>query len=389
MQDLDPYGKPIQDFTAGLYELYGNLRAVAPVWRSPRTGYWLVSGYEAVTALLKEPGLSSDLYKFFPAEKTVASTALRTSQENWMSMQDEPRHSHLRRDFLELCSPARVNLLESYILERAEILSAPLRVKGEMEFVGDLVVPLVISLLAHWLGVDQERMQDFNYAAQRTAGHLPPDADGNSPGFKAAAILLDVFASKLSSDHKITQEGAVQLSTREQVDNLCLLVFAAFETLVNFLPNALLEILKHPEQREYFCAASPGGREAAIDELLRYCGSVLDIPRVVQQDFELEALPGFVFKRGDYMLLMLAAANRDPLQFSEPDKLDLTRANARHLALGSGAHYCIGSHLSKLLSRLLLGYMLESFPNLSFDSERVKYIPSYGLRGLFYLYLRA
>lgn len=89
------------------------------------------------------------------------------------------------------------------------------------------------------------------------------------------------------------------------------------------------------------------------------------------------------------MLLMLAAANRDPLQFSEPDKLDLSRENARHLALGSGAHYCIGSHLSKLLARLLLGYMLESFPSLSFDSGRVKYIPSYGLRGLFYLYLRA
>lgn len=389
MQDLDPYAKPISEFTANPYELYANLRKVAPVWRSPRTGYWLLSGYEAVSGLLKAPELSSDLYRFFPAEKTAASMALRTSQENWMSMQDEPRHSQLRRGFLDLCSPARVAGLESYILERAEILSAPLRAERELEFVGDLVVPLVISLLAHWLGIDQERLQDFNYAAQRTAGHLPPDADGNSPGFKAAAILLDVFASEPLSGRRIAQEGSAHLSDKEQIDNLCLLVFAAFETLVNFLPNALLEILKHPEQREYFRAASSSQKESAIDELLRYCGSVLDIPRVVQEDLELSYAPGSFLKRGDYLLLMLAAANRDPLQFSEPDKLDLMRENARHLALGSGAHYCIGSHLSKLVARLLLGYMLESFPNLSFDSGRVKYIPSYGLRGLFYLYLRA
>ncbi len=389
MQDLDPYSKPISEFTANLYELYANLRTVAPVWRSPRTGYWLVSGYEAVSGLLKAPELSSDLYRFFPAEKTAASTALRTSQENWMSMQDEPRHSHLRRGFLELCSPARVSRLQSFILERAETLSEPLASKGELEFVGELAVPLVISLLAHWLGVDPERFQDFDYAAQRTAGHLPPDADGNSPGFKAASVLLDVFASDLQSGRRVNQEGGAHLSDEEQIDNLCLLVFAAFETLVNFLPNALLELLKHPQQRDKFRAASAVEREAAIDELLRFCGSVLDIPRVVQEDFEPECAPGSFLKRGDYLLLMLAAANRDPLQFTEPDRLDLGRQNSRHLALGSGAHYCIGSHLSKLVGRLLLGYMLERFPDLSFDRDRVKYIPSYGLRGLFYLHLRA
>ncbi len=381
--DLNPHMKHIDDFAVNLHEYYAKLRSEAPIWKDPKTDEWLISGFDEVSALLKDSRLSPNQTLFYPTVRTEKSACLRDSQENWLNRQPEPKHTELRKEFLEVCSPQSVARLESFIYSELERLTAPLKTTGKLEFVSGLTIPLVILVFAKWLGVQDDQLREFAYAVQRTPSHLAPDEDGNAKDFAAAEILTDIFSKQTIPNSK-GPNGESLAIRKERVDNLTLLVFGGYETLVNFVPNALLELLKHPAEADYF-RSNPDCRESAVDELLRYAGSVLGVPRVVLADFEFD---GYKFCTGDRMFLILAAANRDPKQFLEPNKLDFYRDNSKSRALGGGSRYCLGSYMIKKLTRITLAYMFDEFPNLSIDSDGFEYVSTYGMRGLLHLHLK-
>ena len=163
------------------------------------------------------------------------------------------------------------------------------------------------------------------------------------------------------------EESGDRLSRTELFTTCVLLLVAGNETTTKLIGNAVLALLAHPDQLELL-RSEPERIPAAVEELLRYDGPVQLTSRMVTEDRE---LCGHRLRRGQQLVLMLAAANRDPEQFEEPERLDVTRADVRHLALGHGLHFCLGAQLARLEGALALEALVTRFPRLRRDGPVV------------------
>ena len=170
------------------------------------------------------------------------------------------------------------------------------------------------------------------------------------------------------------------LSEDELLATYVILLVAGHETTVNLIGNGLLALFRNPDQLERLRVESTLA-SSAVEELLRFDSPVQRTGRVALVDVELS--DGQLIRAGDRITLLLGAANRDPVQFAQPDQLDLGRANAgRHVSFGSGIHYCVGAPLARLEAQLALPRLLHRFPSLHPLSEAVAWQPTFGLRGL-------
>jgi cytochrome P450 len=159
----------------------------------------------------------------------------------------------------------------------------------------------------------------------------------------------------------------------------CILLYVAgHETTVNLIGNGLLALLRHPAEWRRL-REDPALLPGAIEELLRYDGPVQRVGRIAASDAE---VGGVGIPAGSLVVGLLGAANRDPAQFAEPDRLDVTRGEPRHLAFGTGIHYCLGAPLARLEAQVAIGTLLRRFPAPALDVERPVWRPSSTLRGL-------
>jgi pimeloyl-[acyl-carrier protein] synthase len=174
------------------------------------------------------------------------------------------------------------------------------------------------------------------------------------------------------------EEAGDRLSQRELLGTCLLLYVAGHDTTVNLIGNGLLALLRHPTEWRRL-REEPGLLPGAIEELLRYDGPVQRTGRMAARDTEIGGVP---IPEGSLVLGLLGAANRDPAQFKEPNRLDLTRGELRHLAFGSGIHYCLGAPLARLEAQVAIGTVLRRFPGLALAVERPIWRPSSALRGV-------
>ena len=168
------------------------------------------------------------------------------------------------------------------------------------------------------------------------------------------------------------------LSEEELLATCVLLLFAGHETTTNLIANGVLALLEHPDQLErlqHDAALLP----SAIEELIRYDGPVQATARCATVNLELH---GSSIQPGEFLLLVLGAANRDPDQFPNPDRLDVGRRDNRHLGFGHGIHFCLGAPLARLEGQLALGALLQRFPRLRLGDEPPVRKPDFFLRGL-------
>ncbi len=175
------------------------------------------------------------------------------------------------------------------------------------------------------------------------------------------------------------RDGQDSLDDDELFALVVLLVAAGHETTTNLIGNSVIALTRHPDQRGRL-AADPGMAPQAVEELLRYDSPVQRTSRVATQSAE---IGGVTMMPGDLAVLLLGAANHDPAAFEEPDRLDLTRANASsHVSFGHGIHFCLGAPLARLEGRIALNALLESFPDLEADLSHLEWKPSLVLRGV-------
>jgi cytochrome P450 len=157
-----------------------------------------------------------------------------------------------------------------------------------------------------------------------------------------------------------------------------LILVAGHETTTNLIGNAVLALLRHPDQRRRL-AADPGLMRSAVEEFLRFDSVVQATARIALEDV---SIAGVAIPKGEGALLVIGAANRDPAQFAEPDRLDVARAENRHLAFGQGAHFCLGAGLARAEAQLALASLLARFPKLDGDVSQPDWKPTTVLRGL-------
>ena len=248
---------------------------------------------------------------------------------------------------------------------------------GRFELIGDFAAPLPITVIAEMLGVpakDQDRFRHWSDEAVKTLGENTWEEARQARrameelGEYVAAVADERRASPrddLISGLVAAEEAGDRLSRDELFTTCVLLLVAGNETTTKLIANSVVALLRNPQQLERL-RQEPKRIPGAIDELLRYDSPVQLTSRFVTRESTMHANR---LQVGQQLVLLLGAGNRDPEQFRDPDELDVTRENVKHLSFGHGLHHCLGSKLARLEGALALEALVTRFPDLRFDGD--------------------
>jgi cytochrome P450 len=378
-------------FKANPYPFYKQLRENAPVFWFPFAdtgrGMWLVTRYDDVARLLKDDQhITKNPARFLPPQPNAPF-----SQDLLSS--DPPDHTRLRSLVNQVFTPRRIKDLEPRIHQIAAGLLDQACQRGEMDFMADFAIPLPIIVIAELLGVPSEDRTTFRAWTNdlmRSTDAVNQNEESRQKGEQAGLSLIQYFSQivqqrreqpreDLISGLVLARDGSDRLSEREMLEMCQLLLIAGHETTVNLLGNGLLALLQHPDQYDRL-RAQPELLESAIEEMLRYDSPVQrSTGRFTTDPVE---ICGQVIEPGQQLSGVIGAANRDPDQFPDPDRFDITRSPNRHLAFGRGIHFCLGAPLARIEARLAFGLILSTFPRLELAVDEPEWSGNTFLRGL-------
>jgi cytochrome P450 len=292
---------------------------------------------------------------------------------------DPPDHTRLRRLVSKAFTPRRVAEFAPRVQELTDRLIDGFAKTGEADLIHEFAFPLPIYAICDLLGVPAEDQDDFRDWAGMMIRHGGGPRGGVARAVKKMrAYLLELIHRKRADPGDDLISGLIKagdhgehLTENEAAAMAFILLFAGFETTVNLIGNGMYTLLRHPEQRAALQLALAEGDTAllatAVEELLRYDGPV----ELATWRFATEPLTigGRAIATGDPVLVVLAAADRDPARFESPDALDLTRRDNQHLGYGHGIHYCLGAPLARLEAQAALATLLTRLPDLALAVE--------------------
>lgn len=377
------------------YPLYRRLRTDDPVHWEADDDRWMLTRYADVVALLRSPAASSDrvqaLRGFVPGDLRP----LLELRSNSMLNCDAPRHSRLRLLVNKAFTARAVEALTDKVGRLVDGLLDAVQARGRMEVIADLAGPLPVTVIAEMLGVPPEDRPLFKRwsddLAQIAGGAGSPRGLGRADYRRCAASFseLSTYLGRVVAQRRAeprndlltalarAEEAGDRLSEPELYANAALILVAGHETTTNLIGNGTLALLRHPDQLDRLRRDS-SLVPSAVEEFLRYESPVQFVTRLMKEDL---AVGGKTLRAGQMVLAMLGAVNRDPEQFPDPDRLDVGRADNKHMAFGLGSHFCLGAQLARLEGRIVFETLLRRLPNLRLDGE-VKYRKHFNLRGL-------
>jgi P450-derived glycosyltransferase activator len=348
------------------YAIYDALRARGTMVPT-RLGAWVTTSHRLCSTVLRD--------RRFGVRNTELTVGENAPDEFDMSFldRDPPDHTRLRRLAQPAFSPKQTAGYRPRIEATVDGLLHRAAVAGEFDLVPAYAAPLPIAVITDLLGVPDADADRFARYGAVIGGAL----DGvrslaHAARLKAAntelrALFEELFALRRESpaddivSRLVAAEGE-QIRPREMLPMCSLLLVAGFETTVNLVGNAVNALLDHPDQWAALCADPAGLAAAAVEETLRWDPPVQRTARCALEDLELD---GRAVRRGQYVVTLLAAANRDPEVYSEPDKFDIHRTpGVDHLAFSSGIHYCVGQSLARLEAIIALQKLAERMPDL-------------------------
>ena len=378
------------------YPVYRQLREGGPVLL-PESNLSVFAGFADCDEVLRHPASCSDRLKSTAAQQAIAEGAEpRPFGTPGFLFLDPPDHTRLRKLVSKAFSPKVVRGLEPDIAALVDGLLDRVAAEGRLEVIGDLAYPLPVAVICRLLGVPIEDEPQFSWASALLAQGLDPFIafTGQPQGFEERmkaglwlrGYLRDLLGQRrahpgddLMSGLIAVEEAGDQLTEDEIVATCNLLLIAGHETTVNLIANGALALLRNPEH--WAALGQDSSRASAIiEETLRYDPPVQLVARVAGEDMSIGE-QGVRVPKGDNMLLLLAAAHRDPAVIERPDEFNPTRASVRHLAFGLGPHFCLGAPLARLEATVALSALTKRFPNARLAKEPA-YKPNVTLRGV-------
>ncbi|MFK0169363.1 cytochrome P450 [Streptomyces sp. NPDC090306] len=380
-------------FATDPYPAYAWLREHAPVHRTRLPSgveAWLVTRYADAKAVLADQRLSKNpAHHDEPANargKTGIPGERKADLMTHLLNIDPPDHTRLRRLVSKAFTPRRVAEFAPRVQELTDRLIDAFAERGSADLIHDFAFPLPIYAICDLLGVPREDQDDFRDWAGMMIRHGGGPRGGVARSVKKMrGYLAELIHRKrealpaepapgedlISALIRASDEGE-HLTENEAAAMAFILLFAGFETTVNLIGNGTLALLDHPEQRERLQASLARGERdllaTGVEELLRFDGPV----ELATWRFATEELTvgGQRIGAGDPVLVVLAAADRDPERFRDPDVLDLSRRDNQHLGYGHGIHYCVGAPLARLEGQFALATLLTRLPDLRLGVER-------------------
>jgi len=379
------------EFVADPYPMYHRLRAEDPVHQSP-LGFWVLTRHADVIAMLRDPRLIKEPIAAFVAARF--GMAVPPGLGLSMLDRDPPDHTRLRGLVSKAFTPKALESLRPHIQQIVDGLLAQVERKREMDLIEEFAYPLPVRVICEMLGVpvhDHERFKQWGLDIARglDAIMLPPDSEVGKRSIAGRRALADYFRALITERRAApredmlsaliaTEEAGDKLNEDELLATCILLLVAGHETTVNLIGNGTLALLRHPGELRRL-REDPGLIGTAVEELLRYDGPVQRTARIPSEDI---TIGGRTIPKGEMVMPFLGAANRDPAQFPDPDRLDLTRADNRHIAFGMGIHFCLGAPLARMEGQIAINTLLRRLPKLALATDTPEYRQSLTLRGL-------
>lgn len=383
---LDP------EVLADPYPLYHRLRREDPVHWDPFLHAWVVTRYPDVIKVLREftaartPTPEKLTEMGLEALNPIAKVMVKQ-----MLFLDAPAHTRIRNLAGVAFTPQKVNALRSHVRDIVRSLLQPISAKGSMDVIADLAEPLPCIVTAEMLGLPVEDHRQLKVWSQDFAemlGNFQHNPDHVPRILKSTEEMTSYFRNKIRRN-AIRPDGLVasltnaefdgdRLTEEEVIANCIVTMVGGQETTTNLIGNGVLALLRHPDQLEKL-RANQSLIPSAVEELLRFESPSQHTGRLAPDEIQ---LGGKQIRKRQAVMAVMAAANRDPEYFPDPDRLDITRRDNKHVAFGWGAHFCFGASLARIEGQVAFEEMLRMFPKWSLKPGPLVWRVNLGLRGL-------
>lgn len=383
-------------FRENPYPFYSRLVREEPVHITP-FGVKAFSRYDDCVAILRDyKRFSSDDGQAQPDPALQGETTneyIVDREDRPFLFMDPPDHTRLRRLVSIAFSAKTIEGMRPRIEELVTELLDAAEGKDEIDAIADLAYPLPVSVICEMLGVPREDEPLFRSWSRVLVGALDPDIGTPPEVLKAREKAIDdsrqyfrdLIARRgdtrppdiLSALLDARDEGD-KLSEKELLSTCTLILIAGHETTVNLIGNGVLQLLRHPDQLAKF-QADPGLARQVVEEVLRFDPPVQFDGRLCVEQAE---VGGTTVNPGEFVMMFIGGANRDPSQHENPDAFDITRGSDRHISFGFGIHFCLGAPLARLESEIALRQFTQRFPNAKLLDEHPQYRAQITLRGL-------
>jgi cytochrome P450 len=389
-----PLFKP--EMLADPYPVYAKWRAEDSVHWDPADSRWVLTRYDDVVTLLRSPAGSADRASAQAAFAPASVQPLLAFRSNTMLNADGAKHNRLRGLVSKAFTARAIDAMTEKIQALVDGFLDNVQARGRMDVIADLAYPLPVTVIAEMLGIppaDREKFKHWSDEVAILGGGTGSAANFTLEDYRRIAQAfqeLTAYFSKVVAERRVRPQGDL-LSTLAQAEeagdrlnedelyaNAMLLLVAGNETTTNLIGNGTLALLRNPDQFARL-KDDPALLPTAVEELLRYDSPVQFTGRVLTEDITMR---GTLMRKGYMVLALIGAANRDPENFADPDRLDLGRADNKHLSFGLGSHFCLGAQLARLEARITFGTLLRRMPGLKLDGATPEYRPHFNLRGL-------
>ncbi len=395
------------DVACNPYPVYRALREQQPIFRSEQLfgGAWVFLDYDDVAVLFRDTehlsnAKSRAIIGDLPPEQQHEFEKLIHLHSRWMVFFDPPRHTRLRKLMAKgFSNRIRENLYPA-IQEHVDELLDSFVGKERIDVVGDYAWQIPLMTIANIIGVTSRDLPLFARWTGDIAAYMGSEKPHLALIARAQQSLIDLedyFRSVVAERRAnpipndilsmlIAAEEDGDVLTEEELFAQCtFLCFTGNETTKNLISNAIYTLLSHPRQYQQLLE-KPTLLRDALEEVLRFECPVQFIGRIVKEDWTYKSA---TMKKGEYIVLMIGAANRDPLKFADPEQLDISRKENRHISFGEGAHTCLGQGLARVEAEIAVASFLQRFPAATFDWESgLAWNNNPGLHGLEQLWVR-
>lgn len=384
---LDP------EVTANPYPLFHRLRQEDPVHWDPFLHAWVVTRYTDVLEVLHT--YSADRT---PSPEQLAAMGLSKLgpiaqvMVQQMLFMDAPAHTRLRGLASKAFTPARVEGMRAHIRDIVNHLLDDVVSRGRMDVIAEIAEPLPAIVTAEMLGVpvaDRNELKAWSANFAEMLGNFQHNPDHADLMLRTVDEMTKYFRQAVNEIRDHPREGLIhslltaeidgdRLSDEEIIANTIVTMVGGQETTTNLIGNGLLTLLQHPSEMEKLCQ-NLHLVPSAVEEMLRYESPSQHTARLAPEDRQ---LGGKLIKKRQAVMAVMAAANRDPERFPDPDRFDIERKDNRHLAFGYAAHFCFGAPLARVEGQVVFDAMLQRLPNLRLEPQKLVWRTNSGLRGL-------